>query len=422
MNSVKSLELKIPAGPHEASRISGEAAIEEEALRIFRENREVTSGHQYTLPSTHSYPYQWLWDSCFHAIVLSHFELEAAKEELRSLASKQFEDGMIPHMIYWQDGDLHKYEWGKDGTSALTQPPMLAYAVERIYTQDRDKAFLKEIYPALWKFYKYIIEKRDPRGSHLASIINPDESGEDNSPRFDIVLGVPDNISLDDHLKRRFLLVEENIRCQFDAANCMRNHFWVKDVPFNSILLANLESLERLASELRIEGDVAFIQNHKEKIKDAMRKIMFEDGLFWSTYGSDYKKIKVATWAHFAPLFAGLYSQEEAEDVVKKYLLDEETFKAPFGIRTVSKQEPSYHSSAEGFSWRGPVWLAPHWFIYEGLRRYGFEKEREMILNMSKSLIEKSGFRECYNPETGEGIGAKNFTWGALVVDMMKQN
>lgn len=304
--------------------------IAREARRILKENRQITSGHQYTLPSLNSYPYQWLWDSCFHAIVLSDLEPDAAKEELRSLVFKQFDDGMIPHMIYWQDGDLHKYEWGKDGTSALTQPPMLAMAVEHIYESDRDKDFLREIYPSVWKLYKYLIERRDPRRNHLASIINPDESGEDNSPRFDVVLGVDSDISLDDHLKERVALIEKNIKCNFDAENCMKNHFWVKDVPFNSILVANLESLERLAVELGIEEDARFSRDHIVLINGAMRKFMLEDGVFWSTYGNDYKKIKVATWAHFAPLFAGICSQEEASTLVRLHLLDEDTFRSAF--------------------------------------------------------------------------------------------
>lgn len=394
--------------------------IKREAHKVLRENRQVTSGHQYTLPSLNSYPYQWLWDSCFHAIVLSSLEADAAKEELRSLVSKQFEDGMIPHMIYWQDGDLHKYEWGKDGTSALTQPPMLAMAVEQIYSDSADRDFLKEIYPSVWKFYKYLVERRDPRKNNLASIINPDESGEDNSPRFDEVLRVDSQISLDDHLKKRIDLIEKNIKCNFDAENCMKNHFWVKDVPFNSILIANLDSLERLAQELGIEGDAEFSRKHTALMKDAMRKFMFDDGVFWSTYGNDYKKIKVATWAHFAPLFAGVYSEEEARAVVQEHLLNEDTFKAPFGIRTVSKEEPAYHSTAESFSWRGPVWFSTHWFIFKGLMRYGFVKEAQMVLDMSLALLEDEGFRECYNPETGEGIGAENFTWGTLVLDMMR--
>ncbi|MEX2013924.1 MAG: hypothetical protein WD896_01045 [Parcubacteria group bacterium] len=132
--------------------------IEREAHRVLRQNRRQTDGHQYTLPSVDSYPYQWLWDSCFHAIVLAKLEPDFAKEELRALVSRQFDDGMLPRMIYWQPGDLHKYEWGKDGTSALTQPPMIAYAVEQIYKHDGDKAFLREIYPALWKFYRYLEE------------------------------------------------------------------------------------------------------------------------------------------------------------------------------------------------------------------------------------------------------------------------
>ena len=105
--------------------------IVKESHRILKENRRRTDGHQYTLPSPESYPYQWLWDSCFHAIVLAKLEPEFAKEELRALVSKQFEDGMIPHMIYWQAGDLHKYEWGKDGTSPLTQIPMISYPAQK---------------------------------------------------------------------------------------------------------------------------------------------------------------------------------------------------------------------------------------------------------------------------------------------------
>jgi len=395
--------------------------IAQEAHKLLKANRQITGGYQYTLPSPHSYPYQWLWDSCFHAIVLSILEPEAAKEELRSLVSKQFEDGMIPHMIYWQSGDLHRYEWGKDGTSALTQPPMIAYAAEQIYGRGKDKAFLREIYPALYKFYKFLIEKRDPRGRHLIGIINPDESGEDNSPRFDAVLGADDNISLDDHLKKRLVLIKENKQCNFDAEHCMRNYFWVKDVPFNTMMIENLFSLERMARELDIEKEAEYCKTHAESIKIGMRKFMYEDGVFWSTYGNDYKKIKVATWGHFMPLFAGLYSDEEAKSVVQEHLMNKETFLAPFGIRTVSKLEPSYREMAESYSWRGPVWFAPHWYIYKGLERYGYDKEAKMILDFSRILLEKEGFREYYDPETGKGQGAEDFTWGTLVVDMVHQ-
>jgi glycogen debranching enzyme len=119
-------------------------------------------------------------------------------------------------------------------------------------------------------------------------------------------------------------------------------------------------------------------------------------------------------------LFAGLYTEAEARHVVEAHLLNADTFASPYGIRTTSRAEESYRPHADGFSWRGPIWIGEHWFIYRGLIRYGYKKEAEDIRAKSIALLEKSGFRECFNPETGEGFGANGFTWGALVLDMIE--
>ncbi|MCE9541585.1 hypothetical protein K8R03_03435 [Candidatus Kaiserbacteria bacterium] len=391
-----------------------------EAKRLLENNRRTTNGYQYTIPSAEHYPYQWLWDSCFHAIILAQYDAKSAKAEIVSLLSKQFENGLVPHIIYWQPGILHLFRWGVEGTSSLTQPPMIAYAAWEIHRRNPDGAFLESIYPALLAYYTYLIEKRDPRDHNLIGVINPDETGEDNSPRFDAPLSAAADISYADHLALRTQLVEHNTACKFDAELCMREFFWVKDVPFNAILIENLRALAHIASFLKHGDGEHFANLHAELIADSMRERLFADGVFWSASGKDYSLLKVATWAHFAPLFAGLYTPEEANALVETHLMNPDTFNAPYGIRTVSKQEPTYRAGGytEGFSWRGPVWMSPHWFIYRGLLRYGFKKEAAQIREKSLALLEKSGFRECFNPETGEGQGAKGFTWGALVLDM----
>jgi len=392
-------------------------SIRDQAFELLAANRRTTDGHMYTVPSPDAYPYQWLWDSCFHAIVLAKSEPEAAMAELRALVSRQFPDGMIPHIIYWVPGNLHRYDWGTNGTSALTQPPMLAYAVWEIYKETHDDAFLAELYPALAKYYEYLIDKRDPHDHHLVGIINPDESGEDNSPRFDAVLHVPADISLHDHLARRLELVDANRTCDFDAELCMKRHFWVKDVPFNAILVENLRILEHIASLLGKEDGEHFCKLNIELVSAAMRERLYKDGIYWSHVAiTEYEPLTVATWAHFAPLFADLYTPGEARALVEGQLFNEDTFWSPFGVRTVSKQEEAYRP--DGY-WRGSVWMAPHWFIYKGLMKYGFAEEARVLRDKSIALIEHAGFREYFNPETGEGYGAKDFTWGALVADMM---
>ena len=398
--------------------------IAREVQKLFKENRRTTGEHQYTLPSKEHYPYQWLWDSCFHAIILAKSDPESARAELRSLLSKQFNDGMVPHIIYWTPGILHLFRWGVEGTSSLTQPPMIAYAAWEIHRRNPDKVFLESVYPALLAYYRFLIEKRDPRDHHLIGIINPDESGEDNSPRFDAPLSAAHDISYKDHLALRTKLVEENTACNFDAELCMRNYFWVKDVLFNTVTVENLRSLGHIASFLKHADGEHFANMHADLIAGAMREFLFADGVYWSASGADYTPLRVATWAHFAPLFAGLYTPEEAEYVVRTHLLNPDTFSAPFGIRTVSKQEKTYRAEGygDGFSWRGPVWMAPHWFIHRGLLRYGYTKEAAGIRDKSLALLERSGFRECFNPETGEGQGAHGFTWGALVLDMQDES
>ncbi len=392
--------------------------LTETSFEILKKNRRTTDGHAYTVPSPETYPYQWLWDSCFHAIVLSLRDPEAAKEELRSLVSRQFGSGLIPHIIYWVKTDRINIDWGVEGTSSITQPPLLAYAVWRVYEQDADKAFLEEMYPPLYHYYNFLLSDRDPRHNNLSGIINPDESGEDNSPRFDTLIGLPPAQTKEENLKNRIELVKRNKSCNFDAAFCMKKFFWVKDVPFNTILIHSLGFLANIAEELDRKDDSLYFGEQKLRVTDAMRDRLLDGEVFWSAEGKNYEKIKVKTWALFAPLFANVATQEEASYTVRTYLENEHEFKTSYLIPTVSQSEPSY--DPEGY-WRGPVWIATNWLVYNGLRKYrGFEHIAEAVRESSAKLLLKSGFREYFNPETGAGLGATQFTWGSLIVDMYR--
>lgn len=387
-------------------------------LHILEKNRRTTDGFQYTLPSPDSYPHQWLWDSCFHAIILSHFKIADAKKEILALLSKQFQNGMIPHIIYWENNkktNFPQITWGKDGTSTITQPPMIAYAVWQIFQKDNDINFLQSTYQHLYHFYRYLLNERDPHGKHLIGIMNPDESGEDNSPRFDPPLNLPPKQTRNQSLKRRLKLVGQNIECKFDAPFCMRNFFWVKDVPFNSIMVANLKLLAKIAEKVSTNEDVIYFTKQAENISLAMKEFMLKDGIFYSTFGKDYNKIKIKTWAIFIPLFAEILNREKAKKLVSEHLLNKNEFWTKFPVPTTALDEPAF--DPEGF-WRGPTWIAANWFIYKGLMNYGLTEVAEEIKKSSQDLITKSGFREYFNPQTGKGLGAKNFTWGSLVVDM----
>lgn len=406
--------------------------LKREVMEIMRMNAHEYEGHRYTIPSAHAYPYQWLWDSCFHAITFTHLDMvEAAKDELRSVVARQFENGMLPHMIYWQHSSatIHKYldiNWGTEGTSSITQPPMLAFAAWRIFEKDHDARFLEEMYPAMSRFYAYLLEERDPGHIHLVGIIHPDESGEDNSPRFDELLGLLPVHTMEENFQRRLVLLAEN-RAHDSGAERGPNVFWVEDVPFNAILVKNLRVLGDIAAQLERVHDAEHFRAKADQMAQAMRALMMEDGILWSIHGENHKKIKLKTWAMFAPLFANILTQKEAERLVREHLLNPQEFATPFGVPTTAADEPSYDPDGKGrdttvtfANWRGPVWFASNWFIFHGLRAYGFTKEASTIYQNSLRLLEMNGFRELYHPVTGESSGAQGFTWGGLVIDMQE--
>jgi len=82
--------------------------IRNEAARILTQNRR--TGHagwndqEYAcvVPSPNSYPFQWFWDSCFHAIALTHVNLDWARDELVTLLKAAQPNGFIPHQILWE--------------------------------------------------------------------------------------------------------------------------------------------------------------------------------------------------------------------------------------------------------------------------------------------------------------------------------
>ena len=81
----------------------------------------------YTAPNTEVYPWLWLWDSCFHAIIWADLDRpDRARSELLRSLELQDEAGFVPHMGYQLDPEVPIELWGRSGSSSITQPPMYA--------------------------------------------------------------------------------------------------------------------------------------------------------------------------------------------------------------------------------------------------------------------------------------------------------
>jgi hypothetical protein len=78
---------------------------------------------------------------------------------------------------------------------------------------------------------------------------------------------------------------------------------------------------------------------------------------------------------------------------------------------------------------RGSTWVFANWLVIEGLERQGFNGEARRLAKKTLALvgpryrgrrrIRSPRFWEWYHPLTGEALGNCQYSWSALVIDLI---
>ena len=411
------------------------------AKEVLKNNRR--SG--YTLPTNNElYPAQWNWDSAFISLGYSYFNLEYAIVELEKLLSGQWDDGMIPHILFHENDESyfpnHKtWDCGnKIPSSGITQPPIIATIIKKIVDQNKlNQSQLKRMKTIIKKLKKYLdwfFNYRDINKIGLVSIIHPWESGLDNSPIWDSSL---DKVKIEENLKyeRRDLNVSRSsnrpLKKDYDGYITLLNQFKkdkynpskivndslfnVIDIGFNSILIRATKDLVEVAKKFNL--DFTDLKNKISKSEESLiRFYKDEEQSFFSYDFKNHNLIKIDTISNYFVLFANLQNEDINNKIINK--LKEYNSQKEYFFTTVNPKDKTFEETRY---WRGPVWINTNWIIYQGL----LDKDKNfsnLIKNKTLELLENKKFHEYYNYKTGDCLGANNFSWSAALYLDLKLN
>lgn len=414
--------------------------VASQALDIFNQNLQ--RGHskwrntdfRFISPANTEYVFQWLWDTAFHAIVLSHLNPAWAKSEITNFLKGQHANGFLPHVIFWQERkwlphwafiESNPWTW-RIHTTAITQPPMLAIAAEHILHNSPDSKFAQQVASALVPYHRWLINNRDPDHDNLLAIISPNESGMDELPVFQHVMGYNGKETARLHYAyRRADLLNQLYR--YDNQRILRqNYFNVEEVLFNCVFVEANRSLGRILRSLKREEEaIEFLEQANLTEKAILTKLWDEeDGIFYSLYHHEEKMAKIKTIASLMPLFLDNVPKAQRDRLVHEHLTNPNEFWTTYPVPSVAKNEPLYTPTDTPayqvkLLWRGPTWVNTNWFIVKGLRKHGYDDIADSIVYKMIDMIKQQGFREYYNPETGEGYRRKNFGWSTLILDLL---
>ena len=388
------------------------------------------SGHDFdfTCPSSVTYPFQWFWDSCFHAIALSHIDLAKAEAEIKSLLKNQHDDGFVSHVTFWQRDSFEEMvstyaiAFRSKYLSDEMQPPLLAEAVQAVAQRGRGAEFINEVLPSVRRFYEWLHNVRNPFDDGLIRVVQPDETGLDHSPKWDELMNIQDE-EHDSWDRGWHSICDPYDKFNRDPKKMIAlNHFVVADVMVNVIYIENLRVLAELCLQVKDEAGAAIYIARAAKARDSLEELCWDetDGLYYDVNGKENQKLRVNTFTSLMPLLLADLAPKKVEALMA-HLLNPEEYWAEFPIPSTAMNHPTYRPETVGGNlvWRGPTWINSNWYLARGLMRHGRVDLARVIANQSILAMRKSGVREYYNPQNASGRGAPDFSWSTILLDLV---
>jgi hypothetical protein len=354
----------------------------------------------YTSPNPQRYPWQWLWDSCFHAIVWAHLGDARCLTEMRTVFAGQDTSGFVPHMGYQLDPGHHAEFWGRPGWSSITQPPMYGHALAELASLGVDVP--GELCDAAAAGLWFLLRDRRRSPAGLVELVHPWESGADDSPRWDDLMGGPVLGSEVRRQRKGELLSTVERR---SGAPIVNPAFRVGAVAFSALVAFNASRLAELTGELDLARSGAELAEAVARRWDDTLCTWVDDGPTEAGSG------RIRTLEALAAVLVDPDPSHTGPALAS--LVDRAAHGAPYGPTGVHRDEEVYDP---GRYWRGGAWPQLTYLLWWAARRHGADRTAASLGASLRSGALRSGFAEHWHPDTAAAGGAVPQSWTTLAV------
>ncbi len=344
---------------------------------------------------------QWGWGhggQVFHEsltmLAYAYMDPTGAMNSQRIYMERQKADGYINY----RSGPYLDEEIPREG-QLTTSAPWYAWQNWEVYKITHDRKFLEDAYRSSAAFYRYLVKNRDADGDGLC------EWGAD---------AVLES-------------VRDGLVAVWDQVGWPSNF---EAVDLNAMLVSEAKSLGRMARELSEATEAEAWE------RDARERSAKINATMWDKASSFYYNVdrKSHTFTYkregdlkrqeiigFLPLWAGIASKEQAEQLVAG-LRDTSKFWRKFGVPSLAADDPYY--DPKGY-WNGPLWVQWDYLIVRGLLDYGYVKEaRELTRKVADAMVAQlkkdHDFWEFYSPDEQWAGYHKTYIWAGIIARMMR--
>jgi hypothetical protein len=375
------------------------------------------NGDVISMPDKWEYPWYAAWDLAFHTLALAQVDFDFAKDQLLL---------MLRSLYSHPNGQIPAYEWNFSDVN----PPVHAWATVFLYKLERDLGredirFLERSFQGLMLNFNWWVNRKDPQGRNVFA---GGFLGLDNIGVFDRSAPLPTGGSLEQAdgtawmafycqcmLEMALILADHDPAYEDDAFRFVQHFMWIAYA---------MDRIGEHHDEMWDEQDGFFYDVLRLPDGSATRlKVRSMVGLLPLCASTIFEPDSVTSHprlmelirlfrerhpevvAQVAPTNEGYIGQggrrllsaltrEQLESILR-YLVDENEFLSPYGIRSLSRHHADHpfefrvgeqvygvsylpaESNTGMFggnsNWRGPIWMPVNALIVRGLLNlYGF--------------------------------------------------
>lgn len=348
----------------------------------------------YTVPHATAYPYQWLWDSCFHTLIWGELGDERAVTEIASVFRHQKPSGFVPHITYDAAPQVHAPLWRRDGTSSVTQPPMYGHAIAELTRRSFEVP--QDTIDRATKAFRHLLQHRRRVGG-LVPILHPWESGADDSPRWDTWFERSDGPRGRARVKGELVAALEYGP---DGSPIGSSAFAVGAASFNGLVAFNAFELGSVTGDEQLRDDAAELAAALQAQWSDEIGTWIDTG--WSSPGSG----RIRTLEALLP---ALVTPTGVPDSVFR----QDGHGTDFGPSGVHVGESAY---APGAYWRGSTWPQLTYLLAVAAERAGEREGGARLRQALQAGAMKSGLAEHWHAETGMPLGSAPQSWTGLAI------
>jgi hypothetical protein len=375
------------------------------------------NGDILSMPDKWEYPWYAAWDLAFHTLALGLVDFDFAKQQLLL---------MLQSLYFHPNGQIPAYEWNFSDVN----PPVHAWATLFLFKMERglgreDLRFLERSFNGLKLNFNWWVNRKDPEGRNVFA---GGFLGLDNIGVFDRSAPLPTGGSLEqadgtawmafycqNMIEMALILSDDDPQYEEDAFNFLQHFIWIayamdrigdnhdemwddEDGFFYDVLRLPDGS----ATRLKVRSMVGLLPLCASTIfgpDDVTRhpRLMDLIQLFRERHPDVVAQVAPTAEGyigHAGNRLLSPLSQKRLERVLG-YLLDENEFLSPYGIRSLSRVHLDhpfvFHAGGQdntvsylpaesntgmfggNSNWRGPVWMPVNALIVRGLLNlYGF--------------------------------------------------